>query len=239
MRITPRSSWTLVLLVGGLLVTAACGRPPAKDSSLGAGSPDGPTAAPKPLANEARFHAALKEAAATYETFGEVDDTMRWVPGLCRSVRMTIHASQSDDAETHGGKLYWMFAKEREAYLRVAKQDQPVGQALVKEAWTSRPATAEDLAAAKSGRRRERESFHSDSNRTLERDGTRFTADQKKALFVMLKLGPAVKGTDEGWIYGTLTPDGQTVTSAGRVASCMACHVDAPRDRMFGLSKPR
>jgi hypothetical protein len=40
-------------------------------------------------------------------------------------------------------------------------------------------------------------------------------------------------GTDAGCVYGTVAPDG-TVTSAGRVASCMGCHVrDAKRERLF------
>ena len=51
-------------------------------------------------------------------------------------------------------------------------------------------------------------------------------------LFVMTKVGG--EGTDAGWIYGTIGPEG-TVTSAGLVATCMGCHVDAPHDRLFGL----
>jgi hypothetical protein len=38
-----------------------------------------------------------------------------------------------------------------------------------------------------------------------------------------------------GWVYGTVAPDG-TVTSAGRVASCMGCHTpSAKHERLFGL----
>jgi hypothetical protein len=51
-------------------------------------------------------------------------------------------------------------------------------------------------------------------------------------LFVMKKVGG--DSTDAGWIYGTVAVDG-TVTSAGRVATCMGCHDDAPPDRLFGL----
>jgi hypothetical protein len=43
-------------------------------------------------------------------------------------------------------------------------------------------------------------------------------------------------GTDEGWVYGTIAPDG-TITSSGRVRACMSCHVDAPHDRWFGLPR--
>jgi hypothetical protein len=54
----------------------------------------------------------------------------------------------------------------------------------------------------------------------------------------MFKLEPGTPGTDAGWVYGTVTPDGKQVTSAGRVESCMGCHQDAPHDRLFGLAKP-
>jgi hypothetical protein len=50
----------------------------------------------------------------------------------------------------------------------------------------------------------------------------------------MVKVGDE-PGSDAGWIYGTVAPDG-TVTSAGRVANCMGCHTsDARRERLFGL----
>lgn len=59
----------------------------------------------------------------------------------------------------------------------------------------------------------------------------------KNALFIMTKVDPATKGTDNGWIYGTVTADGKTVTSGGRVQSCMGCHTGSTtHDRMFGLT---
>ena len=57
----------------------------------------------------------------------------------------------------------------------------------------------------------------------------------KQGLYIMLKTSAEAVDSDAGWVYGTLTPDGRTVTSVGRVASCMSCHVDAPKDRIFGL----
>ena len=55
----------------------------------------------------------------------------------------------------------------------------------------------------------------------------------------MFKTDPQTPGTDEGWVYGTVTPDGQQVTSAGRVESCMMCHQGAPHDRLFGLPEKK
>ena len=40
----------------------------------------------------------LKAAVADYESFGNVDDLMRWVPGLCRVPTLKIRDSQSGDA---------------------------------------------------------------------------------------------------------------------------------------------
>jgi hypothetical protein len=52
----------------------------------------------------------------------------------------------------------------------------------------------------------------------------------------MRKVGAAdMPGTDAGWIYATITPDGKTLTSAGRVQQCMDCHEAAPHDRLFGI----
>ena len=65
-------------------------------------------------------------------------------------------------------------------------------------------------------------------------DGRAWRAAERGPLFVMLKLEPDTPGTDQGWIYATVEPSGE-VTSAGLNASCIECHVDAPRDRQFGL----
>lgn len=226
--------WLIVLA----LSAAACGRTPAEDAQQGRGSPDRP--APVAVTNDERFHDALRAAVADYGSFGEVDDIMRWVPGLCRMVQLDIHVSRSPDKATHGDKLFWMFAKDRQAYVDCAQRDQPVGQILVKEAWASRPATPEEVEHARAVSRgqyapAEDKRMRSITHRTLERDGAHYTADRVKGLYVMRRLAADTPGTDAGWIYGTLAPDGRTVTSAGRVASCMRCHAEAPRDRMFGL----
>jgi len=52
-----------------------------------------------------------------------------------------------------------------------------------------------------------------------------------------LKLAADTPGTDDGFVYGTVTPDNKRVTSAGRVARCMGCHDNAPHERLFGLKR--
>ena len=51
-----------------------------------------------------------------------------------------------------------------------------------------------------------------------------FKATKQADLFIMLKLDSKTPETDEGWVYATTTPDGQRVTAAGRIESCMNCH---------------
>ena len=236
-----RTLLTAAVLVCVCAAATACGRAPGGGAGAARGDPDREAATP--IVNEERFHDALRAAVSDYAAYGEVDDLMRWVPGLCRVPQLDIHESRSADAETHGGKLFWMFAKHRDAYVACATQDQPVGQVLVKEAWSRREATAaeeEGESPEASGHRfgGDDERIRSIARRTIEKDGVRWTADRVKALYVMMRLSPDTPGTDQGWIYGTLTPDGRTVTSAGRVSSCMGCHARAPRDRMFGLRTP-
>ena len=87
----------------------------------------------------------------------------------------------------------------------------PVGQAIVKESWL--PAEIDP------------------------HTGTEVRPSRKADLFIMYKVDPATPGADRGWVYGTVTPDGKKVTSAGRVESCMKCHKDAPHDGLFGLPR--
>ena len=67
--------------------------------------------------------------------------------------------------------------------------------------------------------------------------GTGFRATDPAGLYIMFKLDPSTPETDEGWVYATITPDGQ-VTSAGRVGSCMGCHeTSATHERLYGVPK--
>lgn len=54
-----------------------------------------------------------------------------------------------------------------------------------------------------------------------------FHAKDAAGLFLMFRTDSNTPGTDAGWVYGTIAPDGKTVTSAGTVQSCTRCHKDA------------
>jgi hypothetical protein len=135
-----------------------------------------------------------------------VDETSRWAPTDCRAPAPgPARISQSRDPETHGRKLYYLFARNRDAYLHASDLEQPPGQVIVKQSW------------------------HPAAGSTFVRPVTGLPGP----LFVMAKTeGPEGDG---GWIYATATPDGKTITAWGKLASCRECHEQAPQDRVFGL----
>lgn len=81
-------------------------------------------------------HSRLLEISTAYPSYGRVDDTARLGTPLCVApTTPPPRLSASRDSETHGRKLYYLFAKNHEAYRMVRELPQPVGQVLVKESW--------------------------------------------------------------------------------------------------------
>ena len=188
--------------------------------------------------NDDRFHSRLLEIAQGYLKFALVEDRPQLAPTLCRApTRSQLpmpRRSESDEQATHGQKLYFLFAAKADGYLRSASRDNPVGQVLVKESWNSEPADPPDVRkVVRHACGKQVLPYTIDAQRQYHR------ATEQRDLYVMFKLSPDTPGTDQGWVYGTLTPDGRQVTSAGRVESCMECHRQAPRDRLFGLPSKR
>jgi hypothetical protein len=175
--------------------------------------------------NEPRFHERLRQISSTYESFGRVDDELRWAPWLCRQpMPSRTRFSKSEDAESHGRKLYYVFAADREGYLRrPGTTPEAVGQAVVKEAWIAKEVPLDTPMDPRAN-----------PVRYVKQGDRLFHAESKAALFIMYRLDPATPGTDAGWVYGTVSAD-QTITSAGRVSSCMGCHQSAPAGRLFGI----
>lgn len=182
------------------------------------------------------FDERVLEAVRTYERYPRVSDQPAWSPVWCRMPPSAgALVSHADGEDAHGRKLYHLFVKDDASYRGRADDPAlvhpnpplspaPVGQVLVKEAWRpERVAQAMEFDGT---------GLQSDLA-TL--DGALYRRGEPHGLFVMLKLDPKTPGTDEGWVYATVTPDRTRVTAAGRVESCMRCHVDAPHDRQFGL----
>jgi Cytochrome P460 len=201
----------------------------------------------------AQFNERLLEIGDSYESYGRIDTTLRWGVTFCSDAGLTGAASprfsSSSDSATHGQKLYSLFVKDRprsllagNSYVR-RNEPNPVGQVLVKEAWTPEE-VKDDHESAEPVIRKVK--VH-DGDKLVEevdsflpyarKDGRLYRATRKSALFIMYKVDPKTPDTDEGWVYGTVSADGKQVTSAGRVESCMRCHQKAPHDRLFGLPK--
>lgn len=163
-------------------------------------------------ANDPAFHKALLEAAADYKTWGTVDANFQFAPALCAAPNLPpkqATISASPDVSTHGQKIYYLYAKNKLAYMRLNRPDAP--QTIVKESWTMKKSHSPDR--------------------------EKVNPDQLYALFIMMKLEGTPAGTDDGWVYGTVSPDGKSVTASGKVQSCMGCHQEAPHGRLFGLKK--
>lgn len=175
-------------------------------------------AADSPL--DARFEEKLLEIGKQYRTFAQIGDLPQWAPTMCIAPRPKLVLSASSDDDTHGHKLYYLFAKDKDAFLKATPDSsgviQPLGQAIVKDSYRAVEVAVDDPHAY------------------AHRGGKGFKVGERHALFVMLKLDPATEGTDEGWVYATLTPDGKKVTAAGVIKACVGCHQDSASDRMFG-----
>ncbi len=187
---------------------------------------------------DSRWTDEVRAVVATYESWGRVDDEARWAPGLCRLPRAAAaHVSESDDASTHGQKLYTLYAMDPEAYgampsaMRMSSPLAGLSQVIVKEAFSPVPVDAE--ADARLGTSMHGTGAH--GLRPAERDGQRFVAGERKGLYLMMKTEGPTEGTDEGWVYATLDADMATVTAVGLIDSCMGCHAEAGDDRLFGL----
>ena len=210
----------------GLVLLAACGSP-----EVGLTHPEEPT--PDTSLSDADQQQLLGLLKDYPKAFGCVDDELRWAPTLCRRPpnRAKVRMSAAPGEKAHARKLYWLFAQDRVAYAGIkTKQDQPVGQVLVKQAWVPQEGAATDDTPGPYGTEADRSVV-----RSVEQDGAQWHVGAKHALFVMWKRGKDVAGTDEGWTYATVTPDGSRVTASGRIQSCMQCHRDATHDRLFGL----
>jgi len=207
------------------------------------------------VADASRFDAALLAAARDYLAWPRWTHAPGWKPELCSVERLPVvldtFLSHSEDADTHGGKLYHLYPSSFQEYWAVSRRAEdpdtqrerlrenagvfywpgtyrvPPGFVIVKETWSSAYADAEMVARA--------HAMLDEFLPTAERGGRQFVTDEREELFMMLKTDPATPGTDQGWVYGVVSTDGQTVLASGLIDSCIGCHRKAPVDRLFGM----
>jgi hypothetical protein len=237
----------LIALVA-CIVTWPTGAGNANEKAAGEVKPQGDPDEPVSEGTQ-RFHAQLLEIARTYKHYGRVDDEARWAPFLCRMPMPSVaRFSASDEIDSHGRKLYFLFAKDRSSYVGKPKTPVSVGQVIVKESWLPvevnkkkelnpwKDAVHETVKLDPAVRKKN--PLAGDQGAYLPyatNDGKLYHATKQAGLYVMYKTDKTTPGTDNGWVYGTITADGKKVTAAGAIQSCMACHQEAPRDRLFGL----
>lgn len=207
-----------------VLLCVACGAAETRTSDVlddrAATAPD-PEPEPAPPSLLEPVHAVARG----YLDFGRVDDMNRWSPELCMIRPGRGRVSGADEGSPHGRKLYYLYARDRDAYFPGVADPAPVGQAVVKEAFEPRLVDpAPDPGLIGWGERP-----------PARHGGHVYEPGEPHGLFVMLKLDPATPGTDEGWVYATVDVRGH-VLRAGRLDDCMACHDGAgTTDRLFGV----
>ena len=240
----------------GLVSLVGCGdsSAPRADGSAGKANvaeTSTPTPSPALLADWTK---RLERIAAGYDGLSRVDDLSRWAPAACRAPMKPASAAWSaadPKAAAHGQKIYALWAKDVEAYgaisgLRLAESSAEGRERLAKvegidgcvQVVVKESFEAVDMAAAEkdaplddgAGRSRWR------AMRPAAHAGKRYRPGAPKGLFVMMRFDAPAPATDEGWVYGTVSPDG-VVTGVGRMEACMACHRAAPHGRLFGLAQ--
>lgn len=195
---------------------------------------------------DALFVADVKEAFAAYKAWGRVDDEMRWAPFLCRMPMPGRPAMSAASDGAHAKKLYSLFAKDHASYAALNGNaaltpnglpalGTPIGaQIVAKESFLPEVvAAAPNVAMPNATAPVEADHFHP---YVKGEDGKTYRAGQLAGVYFVIEKPAGTPGTDDGFVYGTVTPTGE-VTSAGRVSSCMGCHAEAKHRRLFGPAK--
>jgi hypothetical protein len=201
------------------------------------------------LAASEKTNAEVLDELSTYFGRLEIYTSLRHALTSCVALapgQLEIQVSVSEDKETHGEKYYrLLYSSPNELYEELQKLDDgrvvprlkyqngadlqpaagtdleyiaPIGQLIVKQTFEVSPVN-------------EMTSLVTNTTMPFEHLAqTQFARE----LFIMLKRPPGTPGSDNGWVYGVLTPDGKEVIRAGALNDCMKCHTQTGRDRLFG-----
>ena len=176
---------------------------------------------------DADLRRRLLEIAANYKGYEKAENRMRVAQVACAMPTLPkseYRFSRSDDADSHGMKLYLMYAAKLDPVTgsyTADKLQKETDQMIVKESWLAEIAKEDDRF----------------SETVAGANGERYKPGAKGPLFAMFQVDQKNPLSDDGWVYGTLTPDGKTITGIGRITNCMACHQKAPHGRLFGLPR--
>ncbi len=195
----------------------------------------------------------LLEIAREYKSYVRVSNSANWAPELCHLPAPDgVLPSLSKDDDTHGKKLYFLFARDDKDYAAIGwhtydtdANRKPfaaaVGQVIVKESFKPVKITdPKDIPAPPKPDPNDPNRGLNDRRElpdeyTRDKDGDLFRTGDPAGLFIMAKLSETEKpGTDAGWIYATISANLKEVTAFGRIDSCMDCHTKTKHDRLFG-----
>jgi hypothetical protein len=180
------------------------------------------------------LEARVLSIARDYAHWGKLDVKPRWAPMPCAPpwrptpgdmyLSHPLESGDPTNAAMHAKKLYYLYAFDPDDYTRYQPPKVvPPGQVVVKDAFVSVEVPgvpdSDELPPA-----------HARWGDEVYRAG------DSVGLFIMAKLEPGTEGTDEGWVYGVVAP-GKTKVTAGKLETCMSCHRNAPRDRLFGFHR--
>lgn len=171
------------------------------------------------------FAEQIHSIAGDYFDYAKVDDQPHFAPAPCAPATAfddgpAIRLSSAGPNSLHAEKLYYLYVKNHESYLKPNEGSAPVGQVIVKQGYLAHEITTDNA-------------FHRNTKAVVERNGRKYTTGEPLALFIMMKLDEKTPNTDHGWIYG-VTDFGGKVSAAGVVDACASCHAHAPHDRLFG-----
>jgi hypothetical protein len=120
---------------------------------------------------------------------------------------------------THAEQLFFVYARNPAAYRGVGSEASQRDQVVVLETRAAVPFVMPGPGRA--------------PNDVVTLGGQAVQPGATERLFVMMHDLTDESG-ESHWTYGVVLPDG-TVVQAGRIASCIVCHADAPHGGLFGV----
>ena len=131
-----------------------------------------------------------------------------------------VNKSQSP----HGDKLYKLYIKDYDAYIRNAPDGQPIVQVIVKETWNVKEIVYDSLNTTM-------QQIQSKNN------GKWYRPTTVSELFIMFKENENASN-DKGWNYGIYSLENKgekpLMQNDLKMSACINCHKENKYDRIFG-----
>ncbi|MEZ6016104.1 MAG: hypothetical protein R3F49_13375 [Planctomycetota bacterium] len=180
------------------------------------------------------LRATVAAVAADYGRWGRLEAVLHVAPTDCRAplspgrAASTTRAMWSAGPEAatedgapsgHGKKLYSLYARDPAAYRGVASGAPQRDQVIVKATMRAVPYVMPGPGSLPS--------------HVVQTEEGLFVPGEASGLFMMIRATGPEEG-EAAWRYATVSPEGE-ITAAGRIASCVRCHAEAPHGGLFGL----